>query len=79
MAKTILYIDGENIKNYIKTVLKNEGIKTKNLNIENFDLSSLLKKPLKGLQISEKRYYSARLRYYKETPKKSKQNIKNSE
>jgi len=75
MKKTILYIDGENIKNYIKKVLKNEGIASKDLNIENFDLTKLLKSSLRGIKISEKRYYSAKLRLYKETPRKSKELI----
>ncbi len=75
MAKTILYIDGENLKNYIKKVLLNGGVERKNINIENFNLPELLKTPLKGIKISEKRYYSARLREYKETPRKSKQLI----
>lgn len=75
MPKTILYIDGENLKNYIKTVLRVEGIKEKNFDIENFDLSSLFKSPLKGIKISEKRYYSAKIRYHPKTPKKSKELI----
>lgn len=75
MPINILYIDGENIKNYIKTVLTKEGVKRKDFNIENFDLSLLLKNPLKGIKISEKRYYSAKLRHYKKTPKKSKELI----
>ncbi|MBU1071385.1 NYN domain-containing protein [Patescibacteria group bacterium] len=75
MAKTILYIDGENLKNYIKTVLNKANIKEKNLNIENLDLSLLLENPLKKIKISEKKYYSAKLRFYKNTPKKSKELI----
>jgi len=75
MAKTILYIDGENLKNYIKTVLLRAGVERKNINIENFNLPELLKIPLKGIKISKKRYYSARLREYRETPRKSRQLI----
>lgn len=71
MPKTILYIDGENIKNYIKTVLKQNGVKEENLNLENFNLDLLFKNPLKGIKISEKRYYSAKLHYHQENPKKS--------
>jgi uncharacterized LabA/DUF88 family protein len=69
---TILYIDGENIKNYIKKVLEKDGISSRDSNIENYDFTGLFESSLKGIKISEKRYYSARLRYYKETPRKSK-------
>ena len=75
MSKTILYIDGENIKNYIKAVLRQEGVGGKDLDIENFNLSLLFQNPLKGIKISERRYYSAKLRYHKKTPKKSKELI----
>ena len=75
MKKTILYIDGENLKNYIKTVLLGEGVSARKINLENYSLKELIKAPLKGIKLSEKRYYSAKLREYKETPKKSKQLI----
>jgi len=78
MSKTILYIDGENIRHYLKTVLLNNGIKEKNLNLENFNLQKLFKNPLKGIKISQKRYYSAKLRLYpqyKQTLDKSKKLI----
>lgn len=68
MSKTVLYIDGENLKHYLKTVLLNEGIKEKNLNLENFNLEKLFELPFKGIKISEKRHYSARLRQYREYP-----------
>jgi len=78
MKKIILYIDGENLKHYLKAVLLDEGIKEKNLNLENFNLKELFKLSLKGIKISEKRYYSAKLRQYHEYPsslKKSKELI----
>lgn len=65
MAKTILYIDGENLKHYLKTVLLDGDIKEKAINLENFNLQKLFELPLKGIKISEKRHYSARLRQYK--------------
>lgn len=68
MAKTILYIDGENLKHYLKTVLFDEGTKERAINLENFNLQKLFEIPLKGIKISEKRYYSARLREYHEYP-----------
>ncbi len=75
MPKTILYIDGENLKNYIKTVLRKDGVKEKDLNIENFNLLLLFDNPLKGIKISENRYYSAKLHYSEKTPRKSKEII----
>ncbi|OGD63041.1 hypothetical protein A2160_05350 [Candidatus Beckwithbacteria bacterium RBG_13_42_9] len=78
MSKTILYIDGENLKNYVKTVLLDEGVKEETIDFENFNLAKLLELPLKGIRISEKRYYSARLRKhhkYPQTFKKSQELI----
>jgi len=75
MPKATLYVDGENLKNYIKTVLKKEGVKEKNFNIENINLSLLFKTPLKGIKISEKRYYSAKLRFHPNTSQKSRKLI----
>ena len=75
MSRVILYIDGENLKHYLKDVLLNSGIKEEETNVEKLDLNTLFDAPLKGLKISKKRYYSARLRIYPEYPethKKSK-------
>jgi len=71
MSKTILYVDGENIRHYIKTVLVSEGVSEKDFNLENFDLSSLFDQVLRGFVISEKRYYAAKLRFHKSNPSKS--------
>jgi hypothetical protein len=49
MSKTILYIDGENLKHYLKTVIKNSGIPEQKLNLENFDYSALFNQVLKGI------------------------------
>ena len=78
MSRVILYIDGENLKHYLKDVLLNSGIKEEETNVEKLDLNTLFDAPLKGLKISKKRYYSARLRIYPEYPethKKSKELI----
>ena len=78
MVGTILYIDGENLKHYLKTVLLDEGIKERAINLEKFNLQKLFELPLKGMKISEKRYYCARLREHREYPrtlKKSKELI----
>lgn len=75
MVKTILYIDGENLKHYIKAVLKQVGTPESKLNLENFDYASLFNQVLKGISISEKRYYSAKIRFYKDSPEQSKKLI----
>ena len=69
MKKTVLYIDGESLKHYLKEVLLEKGIKSKDLNLENSNLEKLFELPLKGIKVSEKRYYFARLRQYREYPK----------
>lgn len=75
MPKTILHIDGENLKHYLKAVLKKSGIPDQKLNLENFDYASLLKQALKGIVISEKRYYSAKIRFHPNNPDQSKKLI----
>jgi len=59
--KTILYIDGENLKFYLKSVLKSKAIAEPYL-LEQLDYQKLFSSALKGFKISEKRFYSARLR-----------------
>lgn len=71
MAKVILYIDGENIKHYLKDVLAKEGIRKDKIDIENFNFASLFNKVLQGLKPSEKRYYSAKIKRHEKTLKKS--------
>lgn len=71
MPRTILYLDGENLKHYLKKVLVDSGIKEKDAHLENFDLASLLAAPLKGIRVSQKRYYSAKIRLHQETAKQS--------
>jgi uncharacterized LabA/DUF88 family protein len=75
MSKTILYIDGENIKHYLKLVLKNAQIPVKQHNLENFAYSTLFSQVLKGLDLAEQRYYSAKIRYHAEQQAKSKELI----
>lgn len=71
MSKTVLYIDGENIRHYIKAVLVSEGIAEKDFNLENFDLASLFNLVLPIIPDIEKRYYAAKLRFHKDNPSKS--------
>lgn len=76
MSKTILYIDGENLRHYIEEVLREKEIPKKDITLLNIDLSSLIKKTLEGINISKKFYYSAKLREHKETLSKSRKLIK---
>jgi len=71
MSKTILYIDGENLKHYIKAVIKQSGVPESKLNLENFDYAYLFSHVLKGVSISEKRYYFAKIRFHKDSPEQS--------
>jgi len=73
MVKTVFYIDGENLKHYLREVLVKEGIQENKTNIENFNFSSLFEKILKGFKLSERRFYSARVKIYQETLEKSKE------
>lgn len=75
MSKTILYIDGENLKHYIKTVLKKSGVTEQKLNLENFNYSALFSQVLKGFTITDKRYYSAKIRFHSDNPEQSKKLI----
>lgn len=75
MTKTILFIDGENLKHYIKDVLRKKNIPKKDITLLKVDLSKLLSKVLKGIKVSKKIYYSAKLKEYKETSAKSKELI----
>jgi len=72
MSKTILYIDGENLKHYLKTVIKNSGISDQKIRLENFDYSTLFNQVLKGIIIDEKYYYSAKIRFHPDNSEKSK-------
>lgn len=75
MNQVILYIDGENLRHYIKKVLREKDLPKKNVTLLNIDLSKLLDKILKGIKVSKKIYYSAKLRQHKGTLKKSKELI----
>lgn len=75
MNKVILYIDGENLRHYIKDVLKENHIPQKDLSLLKVDLTKLFKKVLKGLNVNKKVYYSAKLKQHRDTLKKSKELI----
>ncbi len=70
----ILYIDGENLKHYIKKVAKKHDKKNA---IEKFDFSSMFSSALGSIIPTHKRYYSAKLRFHIESPEKSNELIQN--
>ncbi|MFH1601928.1 MAG: NYN domain-containing protein [Candidatus Shapirobacteria bacterium] len=71
MNEAILYIDGENLRHYIENVLKKEGISKNKANILKIDLKTLFDKTLKRIKISRRIYYASRIRFHKNTPRKS--------
>jgi len=70
--QTILYIDGENLKFYIKKVGQKHN---KKIEIEKIDFSQLFSSVLDDIVVSSQRYYSAKLRFHSKSPKKSKELI----
>lgn len=76
MSQTALFIDGENFINKIEEVLKNNKIKKNQINIASLDFNKLFEKPLKGLKISRKIFYAAKLHFHPETKDKSEELIK---
>jgi len=75
MKKVALFIDGENFKYKIKKILEDRDLHETDLSILDFNIDGLFKKVLKDIKLDEKNYYSAKLHFYKETPKKSKELI----
>ena len=76
MSKTVLFIDGENFINKVEDVLKNEGIDKKKIDLASIDLNKLFKESLKGINISRKIFYAAKLHFYPETKTKSEELIR---
>jgi uncharacterized LabA/DUF88 family protein len=72
---TILYIDGENLKHYLKAALKKAGIKEDKIELENYNYAALLGQVLKGITITEKRYYSAKIHFHADNSEQSKKLI----
>ncbi len=75
MPKIILFIDGENFINKVEEVLRNEGIDKSKIDIPSIDINKLLNEALKGLNISRKIFYAAKLHSYPETRRKSEELI----
>lgn len=76
MAECIFFIDGENFFHKLEEVLKHEKNKKNRTALASIDLGELFKEPLKGFDISAKRFYAAKLHFHPETKKKSQELIK---
>lgn len=75
MSQTNLYIDGENLRHYLKMVIEGEKRDTHEPGIENLDYSGLFSQVLKGFTISTRNFYAAKLLENPDSLKKSKQLI----
>lgn len=75
MASIILFIDGENFRHKVEDVFKEEGIDKNTVDFASIDIAHLAKNILKDFNIKTKLFYTARLKEYKETIKKSKELI----
>lgn len=74
---TTLFIDGENFLHKIEEVIERQA-KGKGLTkVIGIDLNKLFAKSLKGISISQRIFYGAKLRYHPETPRKSRELIRN--
>ena len=76
MSKYILFIDGENFLHKIEEVFKSEGVAKNKISLATISLDKLFSEPLKGLDISRKVFYVAKLHFNPETKKKSEELIK---
>ena len=77
MSKAILFIDGENFLHKIGEVIGKEAKSKRIVKAIDIDLNKLFEKPLKGIVVSQRIFYGAKLRYHPDTPRKSKELIKN--
>jgi uncharacterized LabA/DUF88 family protein len=67
-----IFIDGENLRHYVENVLLISGFKKYEYSILNIDFEKMFEFALKGMNITNKIYYSARLQTIPETEKISK-------
>lgn len=75
MNKSVLFMDGENFRHEVEEVLKKEKVDKDDNDFALFDFNFLLENVLKDSEVSQKLYYLAKLDFYKETAKKSKELI----
>ncbi len=74
--KTILLIDGENFKGYIKEILKQSNGKSSiKIDWSNYDFKRLLAPIIKERNIDKIVFYFSRIKFHKETGEKSKELI----
>lgn len=71
MPKTILIIDGENFRYKVEEVLNAERKDSKSFDFAAIELDRLLKTVLHKYSFTEKRYYGAKIRFHKDTQRKS--------
>ena len=76
MSNRILFIDGENFLHKVEDVLKREGPDKTKADLASMSLGNLFKDALKGIHISEKKFYSAKIHLHPDTAKKSEELIK---
>lgn len=68
---TYLFIDGENFLYKIEDTLREAGIPKNKIDTTSIDLASLITSALQDYDISKKYFYSAKLKLFEETRKKS--------
>ncbi len=76
MSKTTLFIDGENFLHKIEEVLKNESVKFDKDEIAGINLQKLFESSLKGITVTGRLFYVARLHLHPDTKKKSEELIR---
>ncbi|MBI2464628.1 NYN domain-containing protein [Candidatus Shapirobacteria bacterium] len=62
-----LFIDGENLRHYVEKVLLENGFKKYEYSILSVNFEKMFQQALKGLNITNKTYYSAKLQSIPET------------
>jgi uncharacterized LabA/DUF88 family protein len=76
MARTVVFIDGENFMYKVEDALTKSGHKKDKINFSAIDLSSLVKNILRPQTVDEIIYYGAKLHLYKDSREKSEELIK---
>jgi hypothetical protein len=76
LSKCILFIDGESFLHKIEDVLKREGLDKNKEKLASVNLNNLFKDALKGINISQKKFYSAKIHLHPDTAKKSEELIR---
>lgn|SRR3989338_4014675 len=76
MSKIILMVDGENFLHKVEDVLTTKDKSRGITNTVNINFNKLFSGALKGIKISNKVFYGAKLHFNPDTPKKSQELIK---